>query len=75
MSGEKYIGMGVHQATISIAVMDSQGKTVLESILETRASTLVEFLSGLRGTLYVTFEEGTWATQRERLVVSNRPPS
>ena len=47
----------------------------MESILATRASTLVEFLSGLRGTLYVTFEEGTWATQRERLVVSNRPPS
>jgi hypothetical protein len=24
MSGEKYIGMDVHQATISVAVMDSQ---------------------------------------------------
>jgi hypothetical protein len=53
--------MDVHQATISVAVLDSQGKTLMESILETKASTLLEFLGGLRGTLYVTFEEGTWA--------------
>jgi hypothetical protein len=51
MSGEKYIGLDVHQATISVAVMDSQGKVVMESILETKASTILEFLAGLRGTL------------------------
>jgi hypothetical protein len=34
----------------------------MESILDTKASTLLEFLGGLRGTLYVTFEEGTWGT-------------
>ena len=61
MSGEKYIGLDVHQATISVAVMDSQGKVVMESILETKASTLLEFFAGLRGSLFVTFEEGTWA--------------
>ena len=61
MSGEKYIGLDVHQATISVAVMDSQGKVVMESILETKASTILEFFSGLRGSLFVTFEEGTWA--------------
>ncbi len=38
MSGEKYIGLDVHQATISVAVMDSKGKVVMESILETKAS-------------------------------------
>jgi hypothetical protein len=57
---EKYIGLDVHQATISVAVMDSQGKVVMESILETKASTLLEFFAGLRGSLFVTFEEGTW---------------
>jgi hypothetical protein len=57
----KSIGLDVHQATISVAVMDSQGKVVLESILETKASTLLEFFAGLRGSLFVTFEEGTWA--------------
>ncbi|MGA8619504.1 MAG: transposase [Candidatus Sulfotelmatobacter sp.] len=33
----------------------------MESILETKAATIPEFLAGLRGTLSVTFEEGTWA--------------
>jgi transposase len=61
MSSEKYIGRDVHQATISVAVMDSQGKLIMESILETKASTILEFLAGLRGALSVTFEEGTWA--------------
>src|SRR5499427_9024633 len=61
MSGEKYIGLDVHQATISVAVRDSQGNLIMESILETKASTILEFLAGLRGSLFVTFEEGTWA--------------
>src|ERR1700736_5610090 len=61
MSSEKYIGLDVHQATISVAVMDSTGKVIMESILETKASTILEFLAGLRGTLSVTLEEGTWA--------------
>src|SRR5438067_1529169 len=41
--------------------MDAKGKVVMESILETKATTILEFLAGLRGTLSVTFEEGTWA--------------
>src|SRR2546428_4260273 len=61
MIGEKYIGLDVHQATISVAVMDSKGKAVMESILETQTATILEFFAGLRGTLWVTFEEGTWA--------------
>src|ERR1700758_4833635 len=61
MSSEKYIGLDVHQATISAAVMDFMGKLVMESILETKAATILEFFAGLRGTLSVTFEEGTSA--------------
>lgn len=61
MSQEKYIGMDVHQATISVAVMDSRGKLIMECILETKAATILEFIHGLRGTLSVTFEEGTSA--------------
>jgi hypothetical protein len=61
VNSEKYIGLDVHQATISVAVMDSKGKVVMESILETKTSTILEFFAGLRGTLSVTFEEGTWA--------------
>jgi transposase len=61
MNAEKYIGLDVHQATISVAVMDSTGRIVMESILETKAATILEFFAGLRGTLAVIFEEGTWA--------------
>jgi len=48
MTGEKYIGLDVHQATISVAVVDSQGKLIMESILETKASTILEFLATAR---------------------------
>jgi transposase len=61
MNQAKYIGMDVHQATISVAVMDASGKLVMECILETKAATILEFFAGLRGTLSVTFEEGTSA--------------
>jgi len=61
MSQEKYIGMDVHQATISVAVMDGRGKLIMECILETKAGTILEFIRGLQGTLSVTFEEGTSA--------------
>jgi len=57
----KYIGMDVHKETISIAVMKGDGKLVMESIIETKASTIRQFIQGVRGDLHVTFEEGTWA--------------
>jgi transposase len=61
MNQEKYIGMDVHQATISVAVMDAGGKLIMECLLETKAATIVEFIRGLHGTLSLTFEEGTSA--------------
>ncbi len=61
MNDAKYIGLDVHQATISAAVLDSNGKLMMESILETKAATILQFIHGLRGSLYVTFEEGTCA--------------
>jgi transposase len=61
MNGDKYIGLDVHQATISVAVLDSAGKLLMESVIETKAATILQFIQGLRGNLYVTFEEGTCA--------------
>jgi len=61
MDSTKYIGLDVHKETISIAVLNSSGKLVMETIIETKASMLVQFVQGLRGNLHVTFEEGTWA--------------
>ena len=57
----KYIGMDVHKEAIVIAVLNSSGKLVMESIVETKASSLLQFIHGLRGELHVTWEEGTWA--------------
>ena len=61
MNDAKYIGLDVHQATISVAILDSAGKLVMEAILETKTATILQFMHGLRGSLQVTFEEGTWA--------------
>jgi transposase len=61
MNDAKYIGLDVHQATISVAVLDSSGKLIMEAILETKADTILAFIHGLRGSLHVTFEEGTCA--------------
>jgi hypothetical protein len=56
-----------------------RGPLVMESILETEAATILQFFAGLRGTLSVTFEEGTWSAwlydllnpRVDRLVVCN----
>src|SRR5438552_12485164 len=56
----KYIGMDVHKEAIVIAVLNGSGKLVMETILETKASSILQFIHGLRGELHVTWEEGTW---------------
>jgi transposase len=56
-----YVGMDVHQASTSIAVMNVQGKLISESLIETKAHTIIDFLKGLSGEVHVTFEEGTQA--------------
>ncbi len=42
MNHTKYIGMDVHQATISVAVIDGTGKLIMECVLETRAGTILD---------------------------------
>jgi hypothetical protein len=61
MNEAKCIGLDVHQAMISATVLDSAGKLAMESILETKAATILQSIHGLRGDLQVTFEEGTCA--------------
>ena len=69
MNKLKYIGLDVHQASISVAVLEEDGRLVMQSVISTRASAMLEFLSGLRGTLQVTFEEGTYSTWLYDLLV------
>jgi hypothetical protein len=60
-SNVKYIGLDVHKEATTVAVRNAAGKLVMESIVETKARTLIDLLDGLRGELHVTLEEGTWA--------------
>ncbi len=40
----KYIGLDARQGTISAAVLDSAGKLVMDSIVETQAATILQFV-------------------------------
>jgi hypothetical protein len=51
----------VHKEGVVIAVLNSSGQLVMESIVEAKDSSLLQFIHGLRGELHVTWEEGTWA--------------
>ena len=61
MTSAQYIGMDVHTQSISIAVRTSVGKVTMECVIETKASTILQFIDGLHGDVRVVFEEGTWA--------------
>jgi hypothetical protein len=43
--------MDVHQARFSIAVIDATGKLLMECIIETRATIVLEFIQGLQCSL------------------------
>src|SRR5437899_11153073 len=58
MNGLRYIGLDVHQDTVSAAVLDGTGKRLMQSVFAKRAVASLDFLHGIRGTLHVTFEEG-----------------
>jgi hypothetical protein len=59
MNSVRYIGLDVHRDTISAAVLNESGRLIQQSILATRAAAILDFIGGMRGTLHVTFEEGT----------------
>ena len=79
MESIKYIGLDVHQSTISVAVLNADGKLTMQSVIATKASAVLDLLKGVRGVLHVTFEEGThsaWlydllSRRVEKLVVCN----
>jgi transposase len=74
-----YVGLDVHKASICIAALNADGKLVMESVIETSAATVLDFLKGLRGQVEVTFEEGAHAawlydvlkTTKARVIVCN----
>jgi transposase len=59
MESLKYVGLDVHRDTISVVVLEESGKMVMQTILATHAAALLDFVGGLRGSVHITFEEGT----------------
>jgi hypothetical protein len=47
--------MDVHKEAIVIAVLNESGKLVMESVIETKTSSILQFLHGLRGELHATW--------------------
>ncbi|MGC1451743.1 MAG: hypothetical protein WA830_17060 [Candidatus Sulfotelmatobacter sp.] len=52
----KYIGMDVHKEATVIAVLNESGKQVIESVIETKASSILQFFHGLRGCSSLYFD-------------------
>ena len=58
MDSKKYIGMDVHKESISIAVMNGAGKIVMECVIETKASMILQFLMGCAETCRSPLKKG-----------------
>jgi len=54
MDSVKYIGMDVLREAISIAVLDSSGKLTTECVIETKASTILQFFHGRQTSVGLT---------------------
>lgn len=55
------VGTDVHRASIVIVVLNVEGKTISEAIIETKTETVRDFRRGLRGEFHITFEESAQA--------------
>ena len=57
----KYVGLDVHQAMTVASVREEGGRVIARTVLATEECALVEFFSGMRGSVHVALEEGTQA--------------
>jgi transposase len=57
MKCDKYMGMDVHQAMTVVAVLDADGRVILETMVLTEAAAIIRLVQSLSGPLRVTFEE------------------
>ena len=56
---ETYIGLDVHAASCTAAVMDARGKKLGAHVIATNGEALVQFLATQPGSVSVCMEEGT----------------
>ncbi len=57
----EYVELDVHKSTTLASVCDEGGRVFSRSIVPTEEPAIVEFFSGMRGSIHVVFEEGTQA--------------
>ena len=66
----KYVALDVHQAMTVVSVREENGRIIARSILPTEEQAILEFFRGVRGSIHVTFEEGTQAQWLYDLLVN-----
>lgn len=69
---QRYIGLDVHAASCTAAIMDARGKRLGAHVVETNGEALVKFLTTQPGRTKVCMEEGT---QSEWLYQVLSPPA
>jgi hypothetical protein len=57
MKRDQYMGLDVHQATTVVAVIDAEGKRVLETVVATEGGAIGRLMESMSGPLHVTLEE------------------
>jgi hypothetical protein len=65
-----YVALDVHQATTVAAVREDSSRVIARSIMPMEAPAIIEFFRGMRGSIHVTFEEGTQAQWLHELLAS-----
>src|SRR5262245_9761276 len=58
---ERFIGIDVHSASCTVAVVGPSGKRLRCDVVDTSAKTLIQYLQGIAGNKRVCIEEGTQA--------------
>ena len=66
MDSVKYIGMDVHKEAISIAVLNSAGKLVMECVIRPRPSPFWNLWKDCAGACMSLLKKGAWAALRMR---------
>ena len=68
MKQDKYMGLDVHQAMTVAAVLDAEGKVILETMVPTEAAAIIRFVQSLSAPLHVTLEETTQAEWLSKII-------
>lgn len=61
MTKEKYVAFDVHLATIAFCILDAAGRILGQGVFQNKAEIIRDFVKGISGKIYLTFEQGTLA--------------